>query len=125
VTAAPGQQGYCPMGQLTAGELEAYGEQLTQCLKDAGMDGAIRGDVQRELMPVHAEQEARRWVGKPDVPERHYRVDLSTDELEQIRRDLQTTLAFMREGASARVPALAYIEAIDAELEARAKKAES
>ena len=64
-------------------------------------------------------------MGKPDVPERHYQVDLATDELEQIRRDLQTTLVFMREGASARVPALAYIEAIDAELEARAKKAES
>ena len=125
MTAASGQQGYCPMGQLTTGELEAYGEQFTQCLKDAGTDGAIRRDVQRELMAVHAEQEARAWAGKPHVPERHYRVDLATDELEQIRRDLQTTLAFMPEGASARGPALAYIEAIDAELEARAKKAES
>src|SRR5690349_8143865 len=107
MTAAPGQQGYCPMGQLTTGELEAYGEQLTQCLKDAGMDGAIHRDVQRELMRIHAEQEACTWVGKPDVLERHYRVDLATDELEQIGRDLQTTLAFMREGAPARVPALA------------------
>lgn len=125
MTAAPGQQGYCPMGQLTTGELEAYGEHLTQCLKDAGMDGAIRGDVQRELMAILAEQEARAWAGKPDVPGRHYRVDLATDELEQIRRDLQTTLAFMRDGSSARGPVLAYIEAIDAELEARAKWAGS
>ena len=57
--------------------------------------------------------------------QQHYRVDLATDELEQIRRDLQTTLAFVREGASARGPALAYIEAIDAELEARARRVES
>jgi len=113
------------MGLLTTGELEAYGEKLTQCLKDAGMDSAIRGDVQRELMAVHAEQEARAWADKPHVTERQYRVDLATDELEQIRRDLRTTLAFMREGASARGPVHAYIEAIDAELEARAKKAES
>ena len=28
------------MGQLTTGELEAYGEKPTQCLNDAGMDGA-------------------------------------------------------------------------------------
>jgi hypothetical protein len=123
MTAPSGQQGYCPMGQLTTGELEAYGEKLTQCLKDAGMDGAIRGDVQRELMAVLAEQEARVWACKPDGRERHYRVDLATDELEQIRRDLQTTLAFMREGSSARGPVLAYIEAIDTELEARAKRA--
>lgn len=74
---------------------------------------------------MHAEQEMRAWAGKPNVPERHYRVDLATDELERIRRDLQTTLAFMREASSARVPVLAYIEAIDAELEARANKADS
>ena len=119
MTAAVDHQGYCPMGQFTTGELEAYGEQLTQCLKDVGMDGAIRGDFQRELMVVHAEREARAWAGKPHGPERHYRVDLATGELEQISRDLQTTLAFMREGSSARGPALAYFEAIDAELEAR------
>lgn len=119
MTAAPGPQGYCPMGQLTTGELETYGDQLAKCLGDAGMDGAIRGDVQRELMVVHAEQEARAWAVKPHAAERHYRVDLATGELEQIRRDLQTTLAFMREGSSARVPVVAYIEAIDAELEAR------
>ena len=117
--------GLLPDGQLMIGELEAYGEKLTQCLKDAEMGGAIRGDVHRELMAVLAEQEARAWVGKPRCSERHYQVDLATGELERIRRDLQTTLVFRREGASARVPVLAYIEAIDAELEARAKKAES
>ena len=44
--------GLLPDGQLMIGELEAYGEKLTQCLKDAGMGGAIRGDVHRELMAV-------------------------------------------------------------------------
>lgn len=119
MTAASGPQGYCPMGQPAASELEAYGEQLTQCPQGTGMGGTIRGDVQRELMVMHAEQEACARTDKPPAPERHYRVDLATDELEQIGRDLRTTLAFMREGSSARPPVLAYIEAIDAELEAR------
>ena len=33
--------------------------QLTRCLKALGTDAPIRGDVQRELATVRAEQESR------------------------------------------------------------------
>jgi hypothetical protein len=48
-----------PAGQLTARQLELYGNQLTRCLKALGTDAPIRADVQRELATVRAEQDHR------------------------------------------------------------------
>ena len=48
-----------PVAQLTAHELDRYGNQLTRCLKAPGTDAPIRADVQRELAAVHAERESR------------------------------------------------------------------
>ena len=48
-----------PVAQLTARELDRYGNQLTRCLKALGTDAPIRADVQRELAAVHAERESR------------------------------------------------------------------
>lgn len=48
-----------PVGQLTAGQLDRYGNQLTRCLKALGTDAPIRADVQRELATVRAEQDHR------------------------------------------------------------------
>jgi hypothetical protein len=116
VTGATGHQDYYLVGRLATGELHAHSGQRADHLGDAGMEG-----VQRGLPTVYIEQEARAWAGEPDSPERRYRVDLATGELEQIKRDLQTTLAFMRDGSQARTPVLTYIQAIDAELEARTR----
>jgi len=48
-----------PVGQLTARQLDLYGNQLTRCLKALGTDAPIRADVQRELATVRAEQDHR------------------------------------------------------------------
>jgi hypothetical protein len=48
-----------PVGQLTARQLDLYGNQLTRCLKALGADAPIRAEVQRELAAVRAEQDHR------------------------------------------------------------------
>ena len=48
-----------PVGQLTARQLDLYGNQLTRCLKALGAEAPIRADVQRELATVRAEQDHR------------------------------------------------------------------
>jgi hypothetical protein len=48
-----------PVGQLTARQLDLYGNQLARCLKALGTDAPIRADVQRELATVRAEQDHR------------------------------------------------------------------
>jgi hypothetical protein len=116
VTGATDHQDYSLVGKLTSDGLHAHGEQRVNYLRDAGVDG-----VHRESLTVHTEQEARGRAGELDGLERRYRLDLATRELEQIKRDLQTTLAFMRDGSQARTPVLTYIQAIDAELEARTR----
>ena len=48
-----------PVGQLTARQLDLYGNQLARCLKALGTDAPIRADIQRELAAVRAEQDHR------------------------------------------------------------------
>ena len=48
-----------PVGQLTTGQLDRYGNQLTRCLKALGTDAPIRADIQRELVTVRTEQDHR------------------------------------------------------------------
>jgi hypothetical protein len=48
-----------PVGQLTARQLDLYGNQLTRCLKALRTDAPIRANVQRELATVRAEQDHR------------------------------------------------------------------
>jgi hypothetical protein len=53
-----------PVGQLTARQLNLYGNQLTRCLKALGTDAPIRADVQHELATVRAEQDHRAGAGR-------------------------------------------------------------
>ena len=48
-----------PVGQLAAGQLDRYRNQLTRCLKALGTDAPIRAEVQRELATVRTEQDHR------------------------------------------------------------------
>lgn len=50
------------VGQLTARQLDLYGNQLARCLKALGTNAPIRADVQRELAAVRAEQHHRARV---------------------------------------------------------------
>jgi len=59
-----------PADQLTARQLELYGNQLARCLKALGTDAPIRASVQRELAAVRAEQDARTTAGQPEYPGR-------------------------------------------------------
>jgi hypothetical protein len=56
------------VAQLTARDLDRYGNQLTRCLKALGADAPIRADVQRELATVRAEQESRQKAGQCATP---------------------------------------------------------
>jgi hypothetical protein len=48
-----------PVAELTARELDLYGNQLARCHKALGTDAPIRADIQRELATVRAEQDHR------------------------------------------------------------------
>jgi hypothetical protein len=56
-----------PFDQLTARQLEHYGNQLARCLKALGADAPIRADVQRELADVRAELDHRATLAAADA----------------------------------------------------------
>jgi hypothetical protein len=70
-----------PVAQLTAHELDLYGNQLTRCLKALGTP--IHADVRRELATVRAEQESRAAGREPHHASRPYDVSgLTATELQ-------------------------------------------
>jgi hypothetical protein len=110
-----------PVAQLTTHELDLYGNQLTRCLKALSTEAPIRADVQHELATVRAEQESRTAGSEPHHTSRPYDVSGQTAaELQRSRRDLVANLALARPDSPSRVPILAHLDAIDAELTGRA-----
>ena len=108
-----------PIGQLTAAELDRYASQLARCLKALDTNAPIRSHVQHELATVRAEQDARASGGPGDPPRRYDASGLTAGELDRTRRELAASLALARPDSPARVPILAHLAAIDAELAAR------
>jgi len=107
------------IAQLTPGELDRYANQLARCLKALDTRAPIRMSVQHELAEVRAEQDTRARTGQP-APQRHYNAaGLAVGELKRTRRELAASLALARPGSPARVPILAQMAAIDAELAAQ------
>ncbi len=107
-----------PIGQLTAAELDRYASQLARCLKALDTSAPIRVQVQHELATVRAEQDAR--ASSPSDPPRRYDASgLTAGELDRTRRELAASLTLTRPDSPARVPILAHLAAIDAELAAR------
>jgi hypothetical protein len=104
------------VGQLTAGELDRYAYQLARCLKALDTSAPVRVHIQHELAAVRAEQGSR----GSGSPRRHDVGGLTASELGRIRRELAASLALARPDSPARVPILAQMSAIDAELAARA-----
>ena len=102
-----------PVGQLTARQLDLYGNQLTRCLKALG------------TMHPSAPMSSMNWPpsapskttapGRPPMRD-HDVTALTGRELEQARRELAARLALARPGSPARMPILAQMKAIDAEL---------
>lgn len=54
-----------PVAQLTARDLERYGNQLARCLKALDTSAPIRAVVQAELTAVRAERQSRARAGEP------------------------------------------------------------
>ncbi len=108
-----------PVGQLTAVGLDRYASQLARCLKALDTSAPIRVQVQHELATVRAEQHARAGSDPGDLPRRYDASGLTADELDRTRRELAASLALARPDSPARVPILAHLAAIDAELAAR------
>jgi hypothetical protein len=54
-----------PVAQLTARELERYGNQIARCLQALDTSAPIRARVQDELTMVRAEQDSRVKAGAP------------------------------------------------------------
>jgi hypothetical protein len=108
------------VGQLSARELDLYGNQLERCLKALSTGAPIRADVQRELAAVHAVRQTRTQASQPQPPCRPRDVSgLTASELERTRRELAANLALVRPDSPARGPILAHISAIDTELDRR------
>jgi hypothetical protein len=105
------------VGQLTTRELDLYGSQLARCLKALGTDAPIRADVQRELATVRAERESRARTGEPGRP--RDASALTAGELDRTRRELRASLALARPDSPVRVPILAHLSAVEAELAGR------
>jgi hypothetical protein len=109
-----------PVSQLSALELDLYGNQLERCLKALSTGAPIRADVQRELAAVHAVRQSRTQA---DQSQQHCRPrdvsGLTASELERTRRELAANLALVRPDSPARAPILAHISAIDTELARR------
>ena len=108
------------VGQLTAGQLERYANQLARCLKALDTSAPIRVLVQSELATVRTEQDSRAQAGNPDSGRRYDVGSLTTGELERTRRELAASLALARADSPVRVPILAHMSAVDAELDTRA-----
>ena len=108
------------VSQLSAPELDLYGNQLERCLKALSTGAPIRADVQRELAAVHAVRRSRTQAGQSQQHCRPRDVSgLTTGELERTRRELAANLAMVRPDSPARGPILAHISAIDTELARR------
>jgi hypothetical protein len=61
----------------------------------------------------------------PDPGRQHDVSELTSRELERARRELQASLALARPGSPARVPILAHLSAIDADLAGRGPASEA
>ena len=107
------------IGQLTPGALDRYASQLARCLKALETGAPIRVQVQHELATVRAEQEVRASSSPGDPPRRYEPSGLTAGELDRTRRELAASLALARPDSPVRVPILAHLAAIDAELAAR------
>jgi hypothetical protein len=107
------------IAQLPAGELDRYANQLARCLKALDTTAPIRVHVQRELAEIRAEQATRATASGPGDSRRQYDASrLTAGQLARTRRELAASLALARPDSPARVPILAKMAAVDAELAA-------
>jgi len=111
---------------LTTYELNERRSALERTLGDIPSGAPVPDGLRNELADVMAEQEQRariRQVSRGHDDQDHYCVrQLTTSELEQMRRQLQANLGLITADSPAHVPIQAHMRAIDAELAERADR---
>ncbi len=113
-----------PVYALTTSELDRHRSALERAIGGIAPDTPVPVSLRNELAEVIAEQEQRariRQASRRKDGQDHYCVrQLTTAELENVRRQLQANLGLITADSPARVPIQAHMRAIDAELAERA-----
>jgi hypothetical protein len=114
-----------PVYALTTYELNERRSALERAIREIPLGAPVPDGLRNDLADVLAEQEQRariRRVSRRDDGQDHYCVrQLTTAELERVRRELQANLGLITDHSPARVPIQAHMRAIDAELAGRAE----
>ena len=115
-----------PVYALTTYELNERRSALEHAIREIPPGTSVPGYLRNALAEVIAEQDERtriRQIGRRDDGQDHYCVrQLTTAELERVKRELQANLELITDDSPARVPIQAHMRAIDAELAERADR---
>jgi len=113
-----------PVYALTTYELNERRSALEHAIGEIPPDAPVPEYLRDDLAGVIAEQDERariRLVSRGNADQDHYCVrQLTTSELESVRRQLQANLGLVTGDSPARVPIQAHMRAIDTELAERA-----
>jgi len=104
-----------PVPALTTYELRDYRRDLERAIGEIAPDTPVQARLRRKLDAVIAEQEDRARLAMRE----HDVTGLTARQLERARRELAASLALVRPDSPARVPILAQMNAIEAELAGR------
>ena len=115
-----------PVYALTTYELNERRRALEHAIRDIPPDAPVPEYLRDDLAGVIAEQDERariRQVSRGNDDQDHYCVrQLTTSELERVKRELQANLGLITADSPARVPIQAHMRAIDTELAKRADR---
>lgn len=113
-----------PVYALTTYELDERRSALERALREIPPDAPVAEYLRDDLSGVIAEQDERariRLASRGNDDQDHYCVrQLTTSELDSVKRQLQANLGLITADSPARVPIRAHMRAIDAELAERA-----
>ncbi len=115
-----------PAYALTTYELNERRSALERAISEIPPGTAVPEYLRNGLAEVMAEQDERariRQAGRRHDNQDHYCVrQLTTAELERVKRELQANLGLITDDSPARVPIQAHMQAINTELAERARK---
>jgi hypothetical protein len=113
-----------PAYELTTYELKELRSTLERAIRETPPGMPVAEYLRNDLAEVIDEQEQRTRIqqaSRRNDDQDHYCVrQLTTAELERVKRELQANLGLITDDSPARVPIRAHMRAIDAELAERA-----
>lgn len=115
-----------PVYALTTYELAERRSALERAIREIPPAAATPARLRDDLAEVIAEQDERariRQVSRRNDDQDHYCVkQLTTSELERVKRELQANLGLITADSPARVPIQTHMRAVDTELAERADR---